>query len=163
MTGWWPTCWKDANNIAQWYFTLLFSIFTEHHFEQRTFYYGWKNRDILCCFDWIPSDCYPHWISFGYRSLNPFTIHSNIRNEFNFFQRTFSNSQWTPTGFALDYSLVFLCKVFKEQKFSGKLLISCGIKKFNKRKKNTITVAFAAAEAKSCVGWKERSVNFENI
>ena len=71
---------------------------------------------------------------------------------FYFFQRTFSNSQWTPTGFALDYSLVFLCKVFKERKFSGKLLISCGIKKFNKRKKNTITVAFAAAEAKSCVG-----------
>ena len=75
---------------------------------------------------------------------------------FYFFQRTSSNSQWTPTGSALDYSLVFLCKVFKKQKCSGKLLISCGIKKFNKGKKNTITVAFAGLLLQKKVMWDEK-------
>ena len=81
-------------------------------------------------------------------------IHGSTRR-FYFFQRTSSNSQWTPTGSALDYSLVFLYKVFTERKFSGKLLIFCGIKKFNKRKKNTITVAFAA-ELKQKLVWDEK-------
>ena len=125
---------------------------------------GCQDRDLLCGLHWVSEVSHQHRLGLRCRlvHVNPESneIQGSTRR-FYFFQRTSSNSQWTPTGSALDYSLVFLYKVFKERKFSWKLLIFCGIKKFNKRKKNTITVAFAAA-AKSCVGWKERSINFEN-